>query len=186
MGTPDTSSGDVRTEIADARHMDTTPMLSPCPSARPNSPVLPSHEEVTGQPGNDAQDTYAPESSEHNDLATGCTNNVENAPGPSRPQFEIETASGMTAVIAVADGNGEVVQNAVVSEGAYTLPIPENTASMAVAAVPNAPVRELTTSIAVEAIQNVLVPENVATVEVQNVPGSDTQATHPTPWPPLS
>jgi hypothetical protein len=97
-------------------------------------------------------------------------------------QFEIEAASDLKAVIDVADGNGEVVQNAVASEGAHTPPIPENTASMAVAAVPNAPVREHTTSTAVEAVQNVLVPENVATVEVQNAPGSDTQAMHPTPW----
>jgi hypothetical protein len=85
-----------------------------------------------------------------------------------------------------ADGNGEVVQNAVASEGAHTPPIPENTASMAIAAVPDGPSHEPTTSIAGEAVQNVLVPDYVTTVEVQNVPGSDTQTTHPTPSSPIS
>jgi hypothetical protein len=186
LGTPDTSSGDIRTETADARHIDITPMLSPRPSARPNSSVLRSYEDVTGQSGNEDQGTYAPESSEHNGLATGCTDNVEDAPGPSGLQFEIEAASDMKAVIDVGDGNGEVVQNAVASEGVHTPPIPENTASMAVAAVLDAPIREHSTSTAVEAVQKVLVPEKAATSEVQSVPGSDTQATHSTPWSPLS
>jgi hypothetical protein len=92
----------------------------------------------------------------------------------------------MKAVADVADGNGEVVQNAVASEGARTSPIPENTASMAVSAVPDAPIREHSTSTPVEAVQNVLVSEMAATSEVQNVPLSDTQATDSTPWSPLS
>jgi hypothetical protein len=196
LNTPDTSPKEVRAETTDDHHMDITAMLSPCPSAWPHSPVLQSREEVSGQRRNDAQDTHAQRSSENNDAATGCTNNVENAHGPSQGQSEIETASAVTRIMAVADGNGEVIQKPAASEGTHIPPIPENPPVMAAEAVPavpkapivedaagmvaqvakDAPTVEDAAGMAAQVAKDAPTPKNAAitAAEVQNVTIADT------------